>query len=135
VSVGAPGVPKRATGQVTMIENTVDSTTGMIVIRATMPNIDEVLWPGTLVTTELVLRVENAVTVPSVAVQTGQAGTYVFVIKDGAAQVRPVKVARTIDHQSVIESGLGAGEVVAVDGQLLLGNGTRVRVRNRKAGA
>jgi membrane fusion protein, multidrug efflux system len=135
VSVAVPGEAKRATGQVTMIENTVDVSTGMVVIRATMPNADEMLWPGTLVTTDLVLRIEDSVVVPSVAVQTGQAGTYVFVIKDGAAQVRKVKVGRTVDHESVIESGLSPGNLVATDGQLLLGNGTKVRVRNRKAGA
>jgi hypothetical protein len=87
------------------------------------------------VTTDLLLRTEEAIVVPSLAVQTGQAGTYVFVIKDGAAQVRKVKVARTVDHESVIGSGLTPGELVATDGQLLLGNGTKVRVRNRKAGA
>jgi RND family efflux transporter MFP subunit len=135
VVAAVPGEDKRATGQVTMIENMVDAATGMVVIRATMPNADEMLWPGTLVTIDLRLRIEDAVSVPSLAVQTGQAGTYVFVIKDGAAQVRPVKVARTVDHESVIESGVAPGELVATDGQLLLGNGTRVRIRNRKAGA
>jgi multidrug efflux pump subunit AcrA (membrane-fusion protein) len=68
-------------------------------------------------------------------VQIGQTGTYVFVIKNGAAQVRKVKVARTIDQESVIESGLAPGDLVATDGHLLLGNGTKVRVRNRKPGA
>jgi multidrug efflux system membrane fusion protein len=135
VNVAIPGETKRATGQVTMIENTVDPTTGMVVVRATMPNTDETLWPGTLVTTNLQLRIEDAVTVPSVAVQSGQAGTYVFVIKNGVAEVRRVKVSRTVDHESVVESGVAAGEQVATDGQLLLGNGTRVRVRNAKAGA
>ncbi|MPZ58765.1 MAG: efflux RND transporter periplasmic adaptor subunit [Rhizobiales bacterium] len=135
VSVAVPGETKRATGQVTMIENAVDATTGMVMIRATMPNADEMLWPGTLVTTDLMLRVEDAVAVPSLAVQTGQAGTYVFVIKNATAEVRQVKVARTIDHESVVESGLAPGELVATDGQLLLGNGTKVSVRNRKAGA
>jgi RND family efflux transporter MFP subunit len=118
-----------------MIENTVDATTGMVVIRATMPNTDEMLWPGTLVATDLILRVEDAVVVPSVAVQIGQAGSYVFVIKNGAAQVRRVKVGRTVEQESVIESGLAPGELVATDGHLLLGNGTRVRVRNGKPGA
>jgi RND family efflux transporter MFP subunit len=135
VVVAIPGETKQATGRVTMIENTVDPTTGMVVVRATMPNTDETLWPGTLVTTELQLRVENAVTVPSVAVQSGQEGTYVFVIKNNVAEVRQVKVARTVEHESVIESGLTSGELVATDGQLLLGNGTRVRIRNAKAGA
>jgi RND family efflux transporter MFP subunit len=135
VSVAVPGETKRAVGQVTMIENSVDAATGMVVVRATMPNADEMLWPGTLVTTDLILRVEDSVVVPSVAVQIGQTGTYVFVIKNGAAQVRKVKVARTIDQESVIESGLAPGDLVATDGHLLLGNGTKVRVRNRKPGA
>jgi RND family efflux transporter MFP subunit len=135
VSVAVPGETKRAGGQVAMIENSVDAATGMVVVRATMPNADEMLWPGTLVTTDLILRVEDSVVVPSVAVQIGQTGTYVFVIKNGAAQVRKVKVARTIDQESVIESGLAPGDLVATDGHLLLGNGTKVRVRNRKPGA
>jgi multidrug efflux system membrane fusion protein len=135
VSVAIPGETKRATGKVTMIENTVDPATGMVIVRATMPNDEETLWPGTLVTADLRLRVEDTVVVPSVAVQTGQAGTYVFVIANGAAEVRPVKVARTIEHESVLESGVKPGELVATDGQLLLGNGTRVRIRNRNAGA
>ena len=59
-----PGETRRASGTVTMIENTVDATTGTVMIRATMPNTEELLWPGTLVTTELSLRVEQAVTVP-----------------------------------------------------------------------
>jgi membrane fusion protein, multidrug efflux system len=135
VAVAIPGEAKRAAGRVTMIENTVDPTTGMVIVRATMPNSEETLWPGTLVTADLQLRVENVVTIPSLAVQTGQAGTYVFVIKNNVAEVRQVKVARTVEHESVIETGLAAGEQVATDGQLLLGNGTRVRIRNAKAGA
>ena len=89
-----PGEQKRANGQVTMIENTVDPATGMATVRATMPNEDEVLWPGTLVTTELTLRIEEAVVVPSDAVQVSQTGNFVFVIKDGVAKVQPVKVER-----------------------------------------
>src|ERR1019366_1313315 len=77
-----PGEQKRANGQVTMIENTVDPTTGMATIRATMPNEHEVLWPGTLVTAELTLRIEQAVVVPSNSVQVSQTGNFVFVISD-----------------------------------------------------
>ena len=87
-----PGEQKRASGQVTMIENTVDTATGMAVVRATMPNQDEVLWPGTLVNTEMTLRNEDGVVVPSNAVQISQTGTFVFVVTDGAAQIQPVKV-------------------------------------------
>jgi membrane fusion protein, multidrug efflux system len=126
-----PGTGARASGQVTMIENTVDLTTGMVTIRATMPNTDELLWPGTLVNTQLTLRTEEAVTVPATALQLSQTGTFVFVVKDDVATVRPVNLERTGDNVSVIESGLAVGEVVVTDGQLLLSNGTRVTQRKR----
>ncbi len=124
-----PGSDARASGQVTMVENTVDPATGMVTIRATMPNEKETLWPGTLVNTALTLRSEDRVTIPATAMQIGQSGSFVFVVKDNKAAVRPVKVERTVDGMSVIESGLEADEVVVVDGQLLLSNGTRVTVR------
>ncbi len=126
-----PGTGARASGQVTMIENMVDLATGMVTIRATMPNEDEVLWPGTLVSTQLTLRIEDAVTVPATALQLSQTGTFVFVVKDDVATVRPVKVERTVDGVSVIESGVAEGEVVVTDGQLLLSNGTRVTQRKK----
>ena len=128
-----PGEQKHANGQVTMIENTVDPTTGMATIRAIMPNEHEVLWPGTLVTTELTLRIEQAVVVPSNAVQVSQTGSFVFVISDNVAKVQPVTVNRTVGDLSVIGSGLKGGETVVTDGQLLLSSGTRVNPRNAKA--
>ncbi len=128
-----PGDKKRANGQVTMIENTVDPATGMVIIRATMPNTDELLWPGTLVTTELTLRVEpQAVVVPSTAVQVSQSGNFVFVVTDDVAKVRPVKVERTVGGQSVIGSGLNGDETVVTDGQMQLSNGTPVSTRKAK---
>jgi RND family efflux transporter MFP subunit len=130
-----PGEQKRANGQVTMIENAVDATTGMVIIRATMPNEDELLWPGTLVNARLTLNIEDVLAVPSVAVQVSQQGNFVFVVKDGKASVRPVKIARTLDLDSVIESGLLEGETVVTDGQLLLTNGVSVAMRDRKAGS
>jgi membrane fusion protein, multidrug efflux system len=130
-----PGDPRKASGQVTMIENTVDPTTGTVPVRATMPNADEILWPGTLVTLRLNFREEEAVTVPSIAVQVSQAGSYVFVIKDGVASVQPVKVARTLEKETVLESGLDGGESVVTEGQLLLNNGTKVSARQIKAGS
>ena len=127
-----PGEQKRANGQVTMIENTIDPTTGMATIRATMPNEHEVLWPGTLVTAELTLRIEQAVVVPSNAVQVSQTGNFVFVINGDVAKVQPVTVERTVSGLSVIGKGLNGGETVVTDGQLLLSNGTRVNPRNAK---
>ncbi len=123
-----PGEDKRASGQVTMIENTVDPATGMATVRATMPNKDELLWPGTLVTTDMTLRSEEGIVVPSQAVQVSQTGTFVFVVKDGVAQVQPVKVERQIGTESVIASGLDGGETVVTEGQLLLSSGTRVNI-------
>jgi len=127
-----PGEQKRASGQVTMIENTVDPATGMATVRATMPNKDELLWPGTLVTTDMTLRNEEGVVVPSNAVQVSQTGTFVFVIKDGLAQIQAVNVERQVGTESVIASGLNGGEIVVTEGQLLLSSGTRVNIRTPK---
>jgi RND family efflux transporter MFP subunit len=101
-------------------------------VRATMPNTNESLWPGTLVTTELTLRIEEAVVVPSTAVQVSQSGNFVFVVEGGVAKVRPVTVSRTFHDQTLIASGLQGGETVVTDGQLLLSNGTRVNPRAAK---
>jgi RND family efflux transporter MFP subunit len=128
-----PGSDKHAPGAVSMIENAVDATTGMATVRATMPNQDELLWPGTLVNTRITLRQEEAVTVPTVAVQVSQQGNFVFVVKDGVAKVQPVKVDRAVGNDTVIESGLSGGETVVTNGHLLLTDGARVTVR--KAGA
>jgi len=128
-----PGTGERSQGQVSMIENTVDPATGMVTIRATMPNKDEVLWPGTLVNTELTLRTEERITVPVAALQLSQAGQFAFVVKGGAAVVQPIKVERVVGDLAVIESGLNEGDVVVTDGQLLLSNGTKVTIRGGKA--
>lgn len=135
VESAVQGDPRKASGAVTMIENAVDATTGMVIVRATMPNSDELLWPGTLVTTQLTLRVEDAVTVPTTAVQVSQNGNFVFVVNEGIAKVQPVKVERSFERISVIESGLQGGETVVTDGQLLLSNGSKVAIRDRKAGS
>src|SRR5712671_4620128 len=130
-----PGDTRSAEGEVTMIENTVDAATGTVPVRATMENADELLWPGTLITTKLTFRTEEAVVVPPKAVQVSQQGTFVFVVKDNIATVQPVKVARVLDGEMVLESGLEGGETVVTDGQLLLTNGSRVNPRGPKAGS
>jgi RND family efflux transporter MFP subunit len=122
-----PGSDKRASGQVSMIENAVDAATGMATIRATMPNADELLWPGTLVTTEMTLREEEAVVVPSNAVQVSQTGSFVFTVNGDVAHVQHVTVARQIGSNSVISAGLRGGETVVTEGQLLLSEGKPVK--------
>src|SRR4051795_887589 len=135
VTATIPGHQRSEDGKVAMVENTVDQTTGMVTVRGIMGNENESLWPGTLVATKLVIRSEDAIVVPTVAVQRSQSGNYVFVVRDGAARVQPVKVDRTAQGMSVISEGLAGGESVVVDGQLLLSDGTRVESRTRKAGA
>jgi RND family efflux transporter MFP subunit len=130
-----PGHQRSEDGSVAMVENAVDSTTGMITVRGIMANANETLWPGILVATKLIIRTENSVVLPTVAVQRSQTGNYVFVVKDGVATVQPVKVDRTFQGISVIADGLSGGEDVVIDGQLLLSNGSRVEPRARKAGA
>jgi RND family efflux transporter MFP subunit len=132
---GADVVPLVAHGRVTMIENTVDPATGMATIRATMPNDDALLWPGTLVNVQATIRVEDAIIVPSLAVQVSQQGPFVYVVRDNIATVTRVKVARLLGIETVIESGIEEGDVVVIDGHLLLTNGARVSFRESRAGA
>jgi len=135
VSATIPGRQSSEVGKVAMVENTVDATTGMITVRGVMGNSNETLWPGTLVATKLTIRTEEAVVVPTVAVQRSQDGNFVFVVKDGAATKQNVKVDRTFQGTSVISEGLSGDETVVTDGQLLLSDGTRVESRAKKAGA
>ena len=130
-----PGRDRTETGKVAMVDNTVDATTGMVTVRGIMDNASEALWPGTLVNTRLVVRTEQAVVVPSAAIQRSQGGDFVFVVDGGKARVQPVKVTRTSEGSSVLSEGLRGGEDVVIDGQLLLSNGTAVKPRAPKAGA
>jgi len=123
------GDKRRPTGLLTMIENAVDPTTGMVTMRATFDNADHVLWPGALATMRLTLRYEEGVVVPTVAVLTGQAGTYVYVVKNNVATVQHVTVAHSDDTETVISEGLAGGETIVTNGHLLLNNGTKVSPR------
>jgi multidrug efflux system membrane fusion protein len=135
VEVTVPGVTQRADGRVAMVENTVDPTTGMVTVRAVMPNNDELLWPGTLVNVQTTVRTQDAVVVSSSAVQVSQQGPFVFVVRDNIATVTPVKVARLLGAETVIESGVADGDVVVTDGHLQLTNRAPVAIREPKAGA
>src|SRR3954467_14255410 len=129
-----PGHQRSEDGKVAMVENSVDATTGMVTVRGVMNNENETLWPGTLVNTKLIIRTEEAITVPTAAVQRSQSGNYVFIMKDGKAHVQPVSVSRTFQGISVVATGLAGGEDVITDGQLLLSEGTPVAPRAPKAG-
>jgi multidrug efflux system membrane fusion protein len=128
VVVRVPNEPKPAEGTLTFIDNTVDPATGTIKLKATFPNRDRRLWPGQFADVSLTLSTQkNAVLVPSAAVQTGQNGQYVFVVKsDSTAELRYVTVSRIIGSDSVITSGLQAGDQVVTDGQVRLTPGRKV---------
>jgi membrane fusion protein, multidrug efflux system len=118
-------------GYLTFVDNTVDNTTGTIKLKGTFANTDHRLWPGQFSTVSLRLsEEENAIVVPTQAVQTGQSGDFVFVIKpDQTAESRPVKVARTLGTESVIAKGIEPGETVVTDGQLRLIPGIKVQIK------
>ena len=120
-----------AVGALSFVDNGVDTTTGTVTLKARFPNDDNRLWPGQFMPVTLDVYVQTgAVLVPSVAVQTGQEGLFVWVLDDaGKAQLRPVKVARTVGDKSVIASGLSAGERVVVDGQSRLTVGATVDIK------
>lgn len=117
-------------GEVTFIDNTVDSTTGTIRLKGTFPNPNHKLWPGEFVRVTLRLSIQpNALVVPNQVVQTGQDGTYVFVVKaDRTVESRPVVAGARVDQDLVIEKGLDVGETVVLEGQLRLAPGSRVQL-------
>jgi membrane fusion protein, multidrug efflux system len=117
-----------AIGRIAFVDNAVDQTTGMIRIKGTFANADRRLWPGQFVNVVTVLATDpEAIVVPSVAVQSGQQGSYVFVVKDDqTVELRPVAIARTNGNESIVEKGLKEGETVVTDGQLRLVPGSRI---------
>jgi multidrug efflux system membrane fusion protein len=125
-----PGPP--SVGRITFVDNAVDATTGTIRIKGTFPNDTRHLWPGQFVNVSVTLTTDpRAVVVPTTAVQTGQQGQYVFVVKtDQTVELRTVEVTRAMDAESVIKQGLRAGETVVTDGHLRLTPGSRVSVKS-----
>jgi multidrug efflux system membrane fusion protein len=127
------GGQRRAAGVLTFINNTVDPNTGTIQLKATFPNTDDALWPGQFVDVSLTLTAENAVVVPAEAVQAGQQGPFVFVVKpDLTVESRRVKVGRRLPRELVIDEGLMPGERVVTDGQLRLFPGARVEIKPQR---
>jgi membrane fusion protein, multidrug efflux system len=119
-----------ASGQLSFIDNIVDSTTGTIKLKATFPNTDHALWPGQFLNVVMTLRtIDHATVVPSEAIQSGQQGQFAFVVKpDQTVETRLVTVGQTIDNDIVVESGISPGETVVTDGQLRLFPGAHIRV-------
>jgi len=127
---GAP-----SSGRVNFIDNAVDPTTGTIKVKGTFPNEDRRLWPGQFVNVTVMLTSDpKAVVVPSVAVQTGQQGPYVFIVKpDQTVELREVTVARVAGDETVVQRGVAAGDTVVTDGHLRLVPGSRISVKPSNA--
>jgi membrane fusion protein, multidrug efflux system len=121
-------------GILAFVDNTVDRTTGTIKLKAEFKNGERRLWPGQFINVALTLSTQSdAVVVPSEAVQVGQEGQHVFVVKpDNSVEVRPVVVARTDEGETVIANGLQPGEQIVREGQFLLGPGSRVEIKDGK---
>jgi multidrug efflux system membrane fusion protein len=121
-----------ASGRITFVDNQVDQTTGTIRIKATFPNSNRRLWPGQFVNVRVRLTSDlRAIVVPSVAVQAGPEGQYVYVVKnDQTVEMRPVVVARTAGAETVLKEGVKPGESIVTDGQLRLVPGSRITVKD-----
>jgi multidrug efflux system membrane fusion protein len=125
-------------GDLTFVDNAVDETTGTILLKATFPNEDDALWPGQFVHVTLTLsELANAIVVPSQAVQTGQSGQFIYVVKSDptntASQIvedRTITTGITYQNLTVVEKGLQAGETVVTDGQLRLAPNVKVSVKS-----
>ena len=126
-----------ADGVVDFIDNSVDASTGMITLKARFENADHVLWPGRFVNVEMRLGTEaDQIVVPTQAVQTGQKGKQIFVVKtDNTVELRQVTVGRMAGDFTSIISGIAAGETVVTDGQLRLVPGSRIEVRTLEEAA
>jgi membrane fusion protein, multidrug efflux system len=133
----AGGAAGAQTGELSFLDNTVDPTTGTILLKATFSNENLALWPGEYADVVLTLATEpGAVVVPAQAVQTGQSGQYVYVVKsDLTVETRKVAVSRLYGTLAVVANGLAPGERVVTDGQLRLSPGTRVEIKQTEGKA
>jgi multidrug efflux system membrane fusion protein len=135
VQTSRNGSSSEVKGYLTFLDNTVDSQTGTVTLKAECPNQANSLWPGQFVDTELVLSIEAAVlTVPVGAVVTGQDGTFVFIVgPNKTVRKQTVKINRTLDSIMVIDMGLKAGDTVVTDGQMRLLPGAAVQIKSSLA--
>lgn len=131
VEAAPQGSGQQFDGKLTFIDNAVDLTTGTIKLKATFANQERALWPGQFADVMLTLTTQpNALVIPSAALQTGQNGTYVYVVNpDSTVQPQTVKVGWTVGDNTVIASGLASGQKVVTDGQLRLTPGAKVEIK------
>jgi multidrug efflux system membrane fusion protein len=128
IAFSQDGKTQLDTGQLLLVDNQADPTSGTVRLKAIFPNQQRQLWPGTFVNVRLVISVQqNALTVPLDAIQQGPQGQFVFVVgQDHKVAIRPVSVRETLTGEALIDKGLSAGEDVVVRGQYRLSQGTLV---------
>ena len=131
VTAQVAGEPQPEIGTLTFVNNSVDSATGTIRLKGTFANASRRLWPGQFVNVVLRLSEQaNAVVVPSEALQVGQAGQFVYVVKnENTVESRPVATGRSVQGITIVEKGLAPGEVVVTDGQLRLVSGAKIQIK------
>ena len=130
VEAAGDGFDGKISGQLSFVDNAIDSATNTVKLRASFANADERLWPGQFVNITLTVGTDaDALVVPDAAVKAGPNGSYVFVVKaDGRAEQRTVTVTRSVNGEAMIGKGLGLGESVVTDGQSRLADGSKVKV-------
>jgi multidrug efflux system membrane fusion protein len=126
----SPETPEH--GVLAFINNTVDTTTGTILLKGLFQNENRRLWPGEFVNATLTLnQIQDAILIPSQAVQTGQSGSFVFVVDHQMqAHARPIVAGAQVGGDTVIDHGIEAGETVVTDGQLRLAPGATVKIKS-----
>ena len=127
IEVKTEGAVNPVRGTLAVIDNTVDSTTGTIRLKGNFENRDRKLWPGQFVNVVLTLETRRATVIPAEAIQSGQQGPFVYVVKpDQTVEPRPVVLGQTVDSRAIVESGVMAGESVVTDGQSRLYPGAKI---------
>lgn len=123
------GAPESVEGELAFIDNIVDASTDTIKLKGRFTNTDHRLWPGQFARVSLrVTTIPHALVLPGQAIQTGQDGQFVFVVKDdGTVDQQAVTVGQRVGDDVVVEKGLKAGQVVVTEGQLRLEAGTKVQ--------
>lgn len=137
VDISLPSDPsQRFEGKVIFIDNAVDSASGTILMKASLPNDDEKLTPGQFLNVSLILEtLQKAVTVPNAAIQQGVDSKFVYVIKDeGSVEMRSVEIAASDGRISAIGKGIDTGETVVTDGHLRLTPGAKVKIKEAESG-
>ena len=127
VEARVEGTDQATRGTLAVIDNAVDSTTGTIRLKGVFDNRSRQLWPGQFVNVVMTLETRRATVIPAEAIQSGQQGPFVYVVKpDQTVEPRPVTIGQTIETRAVVESGVMAGETVVTDGQSRLYPGAKI---------